>query len=131
MINNDLAFFGSNKHFIYTPPPPPPPDVNECALHNGGCTFTCINLIDGYECHCPSGYVLTDNTNCTGDKPFSLIRLPLLTNLCISPPLSLCSLPLSLSVQTLMSACLVVTTVQSSVSIPMVVTTVPVETVVF
>ena len=45
-------------------------DVNECAISNGGCAGTCVNLIGGYECQCPSGYVLSNNISCTGKKPF-------------------------------------------------------------
>eukprot|EP00731_Ephydatia_muelleri_P035718 Em0151g10a len=39
--------------------------VNECAINNGGCAGTCINLIGGYLCQCSSGYALTNGKNCS------------------------------------------------------------------
>ena len=49
-------------------------DVNECAINNGGCAGTCVNLIGGYECQCASGYVLTNNISCIG-KNLSYIQI--------------------------------------------------------
>ena len=40
---------------------------NKCAEANGGCSHICVWTLlgDGYECHCPSGYVLSsDDKTC-------------------------------------------------------------------
>ena len=51
-------------------------DVNECAINNGGCAGTCVNLIGGYECQCASGYVLSNNISCTGKNLSYILVLP-------------------------------------------------------
>ena len=33
-------------------------DINECAVLNGQCRGTCINLLGGYHCACAAGYEL-------------------------------------------------------------------------
>lgn len=48
------------------------PDINECTEEGGilnKCSFpdTCINIIGGYTCSCPTGYYLSsDQRNCIG-----------------------------------------------------------------
>ena len=58
-------------------------DVNECAINNGGCAGTCVNLIGGYECQCASGYVLSNNISCTGKNLSYILVLPFDTSLII------------------------------------------------
>ena len=42
-------------------------DINECFLHNGGCSHTCENSQGAYRCTCPSGLMLNDDQRiCTG-----------------------------------------------------------------
>merc|ERR1719322_1660204 len=39
---------------------------DECAEDNGGCSHTCIDLLDGYECNCPEFMLLeADNKTCS------------------------------------------------------------------
>ena len=33
-------------------------DIDECAVLNGQCRGTCINLLGGYHCACAAGYEL-------------------------------------------------------------------------
>ncbi|XP_065905355.1 very low-density lipoprotein receptor-like isoform X2 [Dysidea avara] len=39
-------------------------NVNECAVNNGGCSHTCKDLLIGYQCTCPDGYVANSNNTC-------------------------------------------------------------------
>lgn len=41
-------------------------DIDECKLHNGGCSHTCSNSPGGHVCHCPSPLLLdADNLTCS------------------------------------------------------------------
>ena len=42
-------------------------DVNECAVNNGNCSHTCKDLVIGYQCTCPDGYVANSNNTCEGE----------------------------------------------------------------
>jgi len=41
-------------------------DIDECAINNGGCEFTCNNTIGSYECLCPEGLGLRDDKKTCG-----------------------------------------------------------------
>jgi len=42
-------------------------DVDECAF-DAPCQHQCVNKVGGFECRCPSGYVLNEARNCIGIK---------------------------------------------------------------
>ena len=45
------------------------PDFNECEENNGGCSHTCMDLIGGYKCICPSRFELkSDEKTCQGNE---------------------------------------------------------------
>ena len=57
-------------------------DVDECALHNGGCSQVCLNRPGNFTCECRTGYILsTDKVSC-------LEVAPAVTHYCpvIEPP---------------------------------------------
>ncbi|XP_043540368.1 very low-density lipoprotein receptor-like, partial [Chiloscyllium plagiosum] len=37
---------------------------NECQVNNGGCMYTCKDLVIGYQCGCAAGFELVDDKNC-------------------------------------------------------------------
>ena len=43
-------------------------DINECKQGNGGCEHTCTNTIGSYYCTCNSGYKLSKEKHCSGNK---------------------------------------------------------------
>ena len=46
-------------------------DINECAADMGGCIppELCLNTLGSFQCICPVGYIITDNTSlCEGKK---------------------------------------------------------------
>lgn len=46
-------------------------DINECAQNPLLCAFRCVNTIGGYECKCPTGYILRqDGKMCRGKFKF-------------------------------------------------------------
>merc|ERR1739838_1182091 len=46
-------------------------DYDECSDMNGGCSDTCINLENGYECACEPGQTVgTDGLTCEADSCF-------------------------------------------------------------
>jgi len=42
-------------------------EIEGCHNNNGGCSHTCIEVEDKYQCECPRGLVLSeDNHTCQG-----------------------------------------------------------------
>lgn len=80
-------------------------EIEGCHNNNGGCSHTCIEVEDTYQCECPRGLVLSeDNHTCqgrlTGGRPSKESPLTALQVKCVFEgtfPLLLLSCALSLS----------------------------------
>ena len=43
------------------------PDIDECAMNNGGCQYSCTNTFGSFMCSCNVGYdLLEDSVTCQG-----------------------------------------------------------------
>ena len=43
-------------------------DIDECKQGNGECEHTCTNTIGSYYCTCKTGYQLSKEKHCSGNK---------------------------------------------------------------